>query len=91
MRGGGADQNLILLDGAEIYNPSHAAGFISIFNMDMIKDATLYKGGFPAKYGGRISSILDIKRKKAILKSRNQFGCWPSHKSSNCLGCDMEK
>ncbi|MBL0079973.1 MAG: TonB-dependent receptor plug domain-containing protein [Bacteroidetes bacterium] len=64
VRGGGADQNLILLDGAEIYNPSHAAGFISIFNMDMIKDATLYKGGFPAKYGGRISSILDIKTKE---------------------------
>lgn len=64
VRGGGADQNLILLDGAEIYNPSHAAGFISIFNMDMIKDATLYKGGFPAQYGGRISSILDIKTKE---------------------------
>lgn len=63
VRGGGADQNLISLDGAEIYNPSHAAGFISIFNMDMIKDATLYKGGFPAQYGGRISSILDIKTK----------------------------
>lgn len=68
IRGGGADQNLVLLDGAEIYNPTHAAGFLSIFNMDMIQDADLYKSGFPAKYGGRLSSVIDIKTKTGSFK-----------------------
>jgi hypothetical protein len=61
VRGGAADQNLILLDEAPVYNASHLLGFFSTFNADAIKDATLYKGGMPAQYGGRLSSVLDIK------------------------------
>lgn len=61
VRGGAADQNLILLDGAPVYNASHLLGFFSTFNADAIRDVTLYKGGMPAAYGGRLSSVLDIK------------------------------
>lgn len=61
VRGGGADQNLILLDEATVYNASHLLGFFSTFNSDAIKDVTVYKGGMPAEYGGRLSSVLDIK------------------------------
>jgi hypothetical protein len=61
VRGGGADQNLILLDEATVYNPSHLLGFFSVFNSDAIKDVTIFKGGIPAEYGGRISSVLDVK------------------------------
>jgi hypothetical protein len=61
VRGGGADQNLILLDEAVVYNASHLFGFFSTFNSDAIKDVNLYKGGMPAQYGGRLSSVLDIK------------------------------
>ena len=61
VRGGGADQNLILLDEANVYSPSHLLGFFSVFNSDAIKDITVYKGGIPAEFGGRISSVLDIK------------------------------
>ncbi len=61
VRGGGADQNLILLDEAPVYNASHLLGFFSVFNSDAIKDVTVYKGGMPAQYGGRLSSVLDIK------------------------------
>lgn len=60
VRGGSSDQNLILLYGAPIYNPSHFFGFFSSVNSDVIKDATLYKGGIPSRYGGRVSSVLDI-------------------------------
>ncbi|MBI5010769.1 MAG: TonB-dependent receptor [Bacteroidia bacterium] len=60
VRGGSADQNLILLYGAPVYNASHFFGFFSAVNSEIIKDATLYKGGIPARYGGRISSVLDI-------------------------------
>lgn len=60
VRGGATDQNLILFNGGTIYNPSHLFGFFSAFNSDMIKDAELYKSGIPARYGGRISSVLDI-------------------------------
>ena len=60
VRGGGADQNLILLDEATVYNASHLLGFFSIFNADAIKDVTIYKGGIPAEYGGRLSSVLDV-------------------------------
>lgn len=60
VRGGSADQNLILLYGAPVYNSSHFFGFFSAVNSDIIRDATLYKGGIPARYGGRISSVLDI-------------------------------
>lgn len=61
VRGGGADQNLILLDEATVYNPSHLLGFFSTFNSDAIKDVTVYKGGMPAEYGGRLASVVDIK------------------------------
>ena len=61
VRGGGADQNLILLDEAIVYNPSHLLGFFSTFNSDAIKDITVYKGGMPSEYGGRLSSVIDIK------------------------------
>jgi hypothetical protein len=60
VRGGSADQNLILLDGAPLYNASHFFGFFSAINSDIIRDVTLYKGGIPSRFGGRISSILDI-------------------------------
>src|SRR6185437_8219260 len=61
VRGGGADQNLILLDEATVYNPSHLLGFFSTFNSDAIKDITVYKGGMPSEYGGRLASVVDIK------------------------------
>ncbi|MGE4569247.1 MAG: carboxypeptidase-like regulatory domain-containing protein [Bacteroidales bacterium] len=61
VRGGGADQNLILLDEAPVYNASHLLGFFSTFNSDAIRDITIYKGGMPAQYGGRLSSVLDMK------------------------------
>lgn len=63
VRGGNADQNLILLDEATVYNASHLMGFFSVFNADAVKDVTLYKGGQPAEYGGRLSSVLDIRTK----------------------------
>jgi len=61
VRGGASDQNLILLDEATVYNASHLFGFFSTFNSDAVKDVTLFKGGMPAEYGGRLSSVLDIK------------------------------
>ena len=61
VRGGGIDHNLILLDDAPIYNASHFLGFFSVFNNDVVKDATLYKGDIPANFGGRLSSVLDVK------------------------------
>lgn len=63
VRGGSVDQNLILLDEATIFNASHLFGFFSVFNPDAIKDIKLYKGGIPAKYGGRVASVLDIYQK----------------------------
>lgn len=68
VRGGGSDQNLILLDEAPVYNPSHLLGFFSVFNSDAIKDVTLYKGSMPAEYGGRLSSVLDIKMNEGNSK-----------------------
>ncbi|GGA99447.1 TonB-dependent receptor [Puia dinghuensis] len=73
VRGGGADQNLILLDEATVYNPSHLLGFFSTFNSDAIKDITVYKGGMPAEYGGRLSSVIDIKMNDGNNKDY-QFG-----------------
>lgn len=64
VRGGGADQNLILLDDAPVYNTGHLFGFFSIFNADAIKNVSLIKGGMPAQYGGRLSSVLDISMKE---------------------------
>jgi hypothetical protein len=68
VRGGSADQNLILLYGAPIYNSSHFFGFFSAVNSDIIKDVTLYKGGIPSRYGGRISSVLEIGAKEGNRK-----------------------
>ena len=64
VRGGGPDQNLILLDEATVYNASHLFGFFSVFNADAIKDINLIKGGMPAQYGGRLASVLDISMKE---------------------------
>lgn len=64
VRGGGPDQNLILLDGAPLYNVSHIGGYFSVFNVHALQEVTLIKGGFPARYGGRISSIFDIRMKE---------------------------
>ncbi|HLI92024.1 MAG TPA: TonB-dependent receptor, partial [Puia sp.] len=61
VRGGSVDQNLILLDEATVYNPSHLLGFFSTFNSDAIKDVTLYKGAIPAEFGGRLASVLDVR------------------------------
>ena len=61
VRGGGADQNLIILDEAIVYNANHLFGFFSTFNADAIKDVKVYKGGFPSQYGGRLSSVIDVK------------------------------
>lgn len=68
VRGGGADQNLILLDEATIFNSSHLFGFFSVFNPDAIKDVKLFKGGIPARYGGRVSSVLEIFQKEGNSK-----------------------
>ena len=68
VRGGAADQNLILLDEAIVFNSSHVFGFFSVFNPDVIKDVKLYKGGIPSKYGGRLSSVLDIYQKEGNNK-----------------------
>ena len=68
VRGGGPDQNLILLDGVPVYNVSHLFGFFSVFNADAIKNIQLTKGGFPARYGGRLSSVLEINMKAGNMK-----------------------
>ncbi|MGZ4090886.1 MAG: TonB-dependent receptor, partial [Bacteroidia bacterium] len=68
VRGGNIDQNLILLDEAPVYNSSHLFGFFSVFNPDAVKDVKLIKGGIPAQYGGRVSSILDIRMKEGNSK-----------------------
>jgi hypothetical protein len=64
VRGGGTDQNLILLDGVPVYNASHLFGFFSVFNADAIRNVEVIKGGFPARYGGRLSSVIDISMKE---------------------------
>lgn len=74
VRGGAADQNLILLDEATIFNSSHLFGFFSVFNSDAIKDLKLYKGGIPARYGGRLSSVLDIYQKEGNSKEFHATG-----------------
>jgi len=68
VRGGNPDQNLILLDEATVYNPSHFIGFFSVFNNDAIKDVKLYKGDIPARYGGRLSSVLDVRMRDGNMK-----------------------
>ena len=68
VRGGSPDQNLVLLDGVPVYNVSHVLGIFSVFNADAIKNVTLTKGGFPARYGGRLSSVLEINMKEGNMK-----------------------
>lgn len=72
VRGGSPDQNLILLDDAPVYNTAHLFGLISIFNTDAIKSADLYKGYFPSQYGGRLSSVLDVKMKDGNALKKNK-------------------
>ena len=74
VRGGSADQNLILLDEATVYNASHLMGFFSVFNSDAIKDVKLYKGDIPPSFGGRLSSLLDVRMKDGNNKKYNASG-----------------
>lgn len=74
VRGGGPDQNLIMLDDAVVYNTGHLFGFFSIFNSDAIKNISLYKGGMPAQYGGRLSSVLDVAMKEGNMKKYEAEG-----------------
>lgn len=74
VRGGSIDQNLILLDEAPVYNSSHLLGFFSVFNPDAVKDVKLYKGGIPAQFGGRLSSILDVRMKEGNNKKLSVNG-----------------
>ena len=69
VRGGAADQNLILFDEATIYNSDHLLGFFSVFNSDAVKDVKIYKGGMPSRYGGRLSSVIDVRQKEGNNKS----------------------
>ena len=70
VRGGTNDQNLILLDGATVYNPAHVLGFLSVFNADALADVTLYKGAIPPQFGGRLSSVLDVRQREG---NANEF------------------
>lgn len=74
VRGGSNDQNLILLDNATVYNPSHLFGFFSTFNSDAVDDMTIYKGSMPAQYGGRLSSTLDVSMRDGDLKEHHVTG-----------------
>jgi len=74
VRGGNADQNLILLDDAPVYNPGHLLGFFSVFNNDAIKDVKLVKGGFDAQYGGRLSSVVDIRTEDGNMQKHELEG-----------------
>lgn len=74
VRGGSTDQNLILLDEATVYNPSHFFGFFSVFNSDAIKDVTLYKGAIPAEFGGRLASVLDVRMNDGNAKEFQASG-----------------
>jgi Carboxypeptidase regulatory-like domain/TonB-dependent Receptor Plug Domain len=64
IRGGGPDQNLVMMDGVTVYNPTHAFGFFSTFNNDMVEDVDLYKGAYPAQYGGRLGAVVDVSMKQ---------------------------
>lgn len=74
VRGGGMDENLILLDGAPVYNASHMMGFFSVFNSDALKGMTVYKGGIPAKYGGRASSVIDVQMNNGNMRKFSASG-----------------
>jgi hypothetical protein len=74
VRGGNGDDNLLQLDEAVVYNVSHLFGFFSVFNNDALKDVTMYKGGFPAQYGGRLSSVMDIRMKEGDMQKYQVHG-----------------
>lgn len=74
VRGGSPDQNLILLDGATVYNAFHLFGFLSVFNADALNSVDLYKGGFPARYGGRVASVIDVRMKEGNRKKWSGAG-----------------
>ncbi len=74
VRGGGSDQNLILLDGVPVYNPNHLLGLFSVFNNDAIRDVRLYKSAYPATYGGRLSSVLDVSPRAGSMDSLRVSG-----------------
>lgn len=74
VRGGGPDQNLILLDDAVVYNPGHLFGFFSVFNSDAVKNISLIKGNMPAQYGGRLSSVVDVSMKEGNMKEHHLEG-----------------
>ena len=74
VRGGSADQNLVLLDEATVYNASHLMGFFSVFNNDAVKEVKLYKGDIPSAYGGRLSSLLDVRQKEGNMKRFSSQG-----------------
>lgn len=74
VRGGGMDENLILLDGAPVYNASHMMGFFSVFNSDALKGMTVYKGGIPANYGGRASSVIDVQMNNGNMREFSGSG-----------------
>ena len=97
VRGGSADQNLILLDGIPIFNPAHLGGLVSVFNSDMVRRAELSAGGFPAEYGGRVSSVLNVESDPgngqlevqgaiSLLMSRGAIGGSLPQKAKNALG-----
>ena len=74
VRGGDQDQNLLLLDGVPVYNASHVFGFLSVFNSDALKSVELTKGGFPARYGGRLSSVLEVNMKEGNMREFHGAG-----------------
>jgi hypothetical protein len=74
VRGGGPDQNLFLFDEAQVYNPSHLFGLFSTFNGDAVKDVRLFKGGFPAEYGGRLSSVIDVRMREGNMRKFSGSG-----------------
>ncbi len=91
VRGGAADQNLILLDEANVYNASHLMGFFSVFNPDAVKNVELYKGGIPAQYGGRLASVLDIRMKDGNMKRLSGEGGVGSISSRLTLSAPIKK
>jgi hypothetical protein len=91
VRGGSVDQNLVLYDGVQIFNNSHLFGFFSAFSSDAIKDATFFKGGVPAEYGGRISSVLDITSKEGSLEKWSAEGGLGLISSHVTLGGPIKK
>lgn len=91
VRGGSVDQNLILLDEANVYNASHLMGFFSVFNPDVVKEVELYKGGIPAQFGGRLSSVLDIRMKDGNMKRFSMAGGIGSISSRLSIGGPIVK